>query len=318
MFVLDVGHGSAAVLLVDKACIVIDAGHTQTVLDFLEDRAVQEIATLFLSHADADHISGAQALITSDLFRVRHLVTNPDATKQSETWRDLLFAIKEQSRATREAPLKISNVSNRSPRFEIDNVAVEVLAPTIDDALIGPGGRSLDGAKLDSNSQSIVLRIHAYGTPRVLFTGDITNAAWTRMIEDGVAPEAEICVASHHGGHIGGSGAEIASILQDVKPRTVLVSNGRSRYDNPRPEFVREVVSRGHMLMCTQLAEACGTNGNSGITDGALISRGATANACCAGTIRIKLHEEGTEIVGVDNHVRFVDGASSALCRLEH
>jgi beta-lactamase superfamily II metal-dependent hydrolase len=317
VFILDVGHGSAAVLLVEKTCVVIDAGHSQTVLDFLEDRGVQEIAMLFLSHADADHVSGAQALITSDLFPVRELVANPDATKQTDTWRDLLFAIKEQSRATREGALRVSPVNNRSSAFEFHNIAVEVLAPPIDDAMIGPGGRSLDGAKLDSNSQSIVLRVRAFNTPRILFSGDVTDTAWARMIADGVSPEAEIYVASHHGGRTGQGGAEVASILRDVKPRTVLVSNGRGRHDNPRVEFVRETIAAGSGLMCTQLAEACGPSGNRGIASADLVSRGRKNSACCAGTIRILLHSDRTEIVGIDDHAQFVEAsATNALCRL--
>ena len=76
--VLDVGHGSCAVLLDSDGVVVIDAGPGSTLLEFLLEQGVSHVHVVLISHADEDHIAGLVALVACDdiqidCVRVSHL-----------------------------------------------------------------------------------------------------------------------------------------------------------------------------------------------------------------------------------------------------
>ena len=91
--ILDVGHGQCVVLQDTRGTVIFDAGSGSTLLDFLHASAITEIDAVIISHADADHLSGLVSLLSSATVQVRQVHLNSDATKNSDIWEDLRYAI---------------------------------------------------------------------------------------------------------------------------------------------------------------------------------------------------------------------------------
>lgn len=58
LIILDVGHGSCALLRETNSTIVIDCGPNATLIDVLDHLNIRDISTILISHADQDHIGG--------------------------------------------------------------------------------------------------------------------------------------------------------------------------------------------------------------------------------------------------------------------
>src|SRR5712692_10484656 len=95
--ILDVGHGNCAVLVDDKV-VVIDAGPGTTLLDFLKEEGIKEVAVVLISHADEDHIKGLVSLLESQTVLVRLVRINSDGVKNSPTWNDLMYLLDEANK----------------------------------------------------------------------------------------------------------------------------------------------------------------------------------------------------------------------------
>src|SRR3546814_4081204 len=74
-----------------------------------------------------------------------------------------------------------------------------------------------------------------------------------------VVLSANVFVFARQGGLPGGSdpAAFARKLLDAVKPRSVIFSNGKGRHDNPRPEIIAPVREWGCTIACTQLSERC-------------------------------------------------------------
>ncbi len=71
LYVLDVGHGSSAVLCDTEGTIVIDSGTGNSLYLFLKHEQITTIDLLLISHADEDHIGGLIAILASEKFDVK-------------------------------------------------------------------------------------------------------------------------------------------------------------------------------------------------------------------------------------------------------
>ena len=87
LYVLDVGHGSSAVLCDTKGTIVIDSGKGSSLYLFLKQEQIDTIDLLLISHADEDHLGGLMAILTSEKFDVKKVRVNSDALKGTKIWK---------------------------------------------------------------------------------------------------------------------------------------------------------------------------------------------------------------------------------------
>src|SRR5271170_7946139 len=71
--VLDVGHGSCAILAEVTRIIVFDAGPKTGLLEFLLQHQIDTIDLVMISHADRDHIEGLIAEGLTSQFRPTQL-----------------------------------------------------------------------------------------------------------------------------------------------------------------------------------------------------------------------------------------------------
>jgi hypothetical protein len=156
----------------------------------------------------------------------------------------------------------------------------------------------------------------------LLLPGDIDEIGLANLLESNSDVSAEIAVFPHHGG--GPASTDLStfatSFCNASKPKKLIFSIGRGRYDTPRPEIVTAVrnLSTNIRIMCTQLSKHCASplpstelSHLSGKT-----SKGSEFRQCCAGTIVLTLVEKEVSILpSVESHTGFIaSSAPTALC----
>jgi beta-lactamase superfamily II metal-dependent hydrolase len=260
--VLDVGHGNCAIVQDGPELAVVDAPKTSVLPFCLEMQNDPTVRHLILSHADEDHIGGAQALLAHDNIRIRELWINPNSQQHSNTYRDLLTVARDRFLSQ---GLRVSTNLNvgAGENLSFGRVNIEILHPDIIYAGIGPTDSSHPHGRITSNGMSAVLRISLGGRPAVLLPGDMDAAAFNVLISAGTDISAPVLVFPHHGGSGGGGNDHelAARLCTAVRPELIVFSIGRRRYANPTPEVmagIREAAPKAHVA-CTQLSKRCNT-----------------------------------------------------------
>jgi beta-lactamase superfamily II metal-dependent hydrolase len=291
--IVDVGHGNAA-LVVDEAVVtLIDAACGRTVVEALRERGVTTIHRIVISHADADHYAGVQTILLDQTLRVNEVVVNPDASKDSESWREFRVALADAMSRSR---LRVTTSLNTAVNITSGHTkfTIEVLSPTPAVALGGPGGKDLKGRRMTSNSSSVVLRILHESVPVALLPGDIDGTGLDNLLEVCPKPVAKLLVFPHHGGRPGNAApAEFARRLcAAVQPEAVVFSIGRGIHGTPRPEIIqaiRQTLPSAHII-CTQLSTHCAATlptAHAHLSSRVAKGRNPKGNSCCGGTVVI-------------------------------
>ena len=321
--ILDVGHGQCVVLQDARGTVIFDAGSGSTLLEFLDDSAITEIDAVIISHADADHLSGLVSLLTAATVQVHQVFLNSDATKDSDIWEDLRYAVEDATtRAATNVTVGVTTTTS-SQEFTRGDLEIEILYPAPALAMAGPGGSDLKGRKLTSNSMSIVTRVIYQSIPRLLLTGDLDAVGLENLLEGLPSLRSDVLVFPHHGGRPSRADpVEFASTLgQAVKPNMIVFSIGRGKYQTPRPEIVAGIRSAlpEVTIACTQLSANCAA---SVPTDppthlSSIVASGRMQRSCCAGSIRMILQPYAIQYIpALQDHQSFISAsAPSALCR---
>jgi len=321
LIILDVGHGNCAILRDTNGVIIIDCPQGVTLIETLENLSIKEISHILISHADADHIAGIINLLSNETIKINKVHLNPDLCRGTETWNDLLIALKD-ARLRLGTVVSTELTTTKTGQLNVGQVLVEILAPTPELALVGGVGRTVDERRLNRNSTSAVVGL-VHDSHRVAILGaDIDQVGLDQLLKERSDLKADILVFPHHGGKPGGAdGKAFAQQLCDlVKPNLVVFSIARGRFGNPREEIVEGVVTsvpKAHIL-CTQLSRNCADS----VPDSepahlnAMPARGRTSNSCCGGTVSIKIAgNKTTYAVGIAAHQQFIDRVSHPLCR---
>lgn len=312
--ILDVGHGNSAVVT-DRhgEVVVIDAGLRNGLLEFLSHHRVRLIRTVYLSHADEDHIGGLIGVLASGSVRVGRVVLNGDASKGTKVWDDLAYVL---DSATENGVVGQFDVGLTSgDREELADVEVVVLAPSPYLAAKGVGSTDREGRRIASNTMSAVVRVDAFGRSIALLSGDIDGVGLENLLAavgDSSALRVPVLVYPHHGGRPGtadiGSFAE--RLLEATSPELVVFSVGRRRGGYPRPETVDALrgVSPEARIVCTQLSKDC----SAGLPQVASehLSRafalGRADGASCGGSVLIALDGVGAVVPDEGAHTEFI------------
>jgi competence protein ComEC len=229
---LDVGQGDGAVLRTPNGrWIVIDAGPRiagadagrRVVVPFLRRRGVRRIDLLVVSHAHADHLGGAPAVV--DRFPVA-VVTEPGRRVADPLYLEFLDLL--VARGVRWHPARPGE------RVVLDGVALTVLHP--DTAWAEWGG--------DVNEDSLVLLVE-FGAFQALFAGDAGFPAEARL--RGRVGRVDLLKVGHHGS----AGSTGDGWLQELAPRAAVVSVGRNTYGHPAPSAVGRIARAGAELWRT-------------------------------------------------------------------
>ena len=277
---LDVGQGSCALVEQDGLTMLFDCGSSSVkdvwrrrVEPALKFYGISHIDLLFLSHADGDHISGAQELLsgmhgmlpgaacfrrmppegissaqTGDLTLVqrfsaaqaggirieRILLPQTDVTPDGPGMTEVIAA-------ARRFNIPVSTVSEGA-EFQHGQLHLRVLSPS-------PG--RMTGA---DNEDCIVLSL-SWKNIRILFTGDLEKEGeekFTHAYQDAAlfspprghseTNSRTILLAGHHGSR----NATSEGFLSLVRPDLVLISCGRNnRYGHPASAMLKRLEDRG-------------------------------------------------------------------------
>ncbi len=248
---------------------------------------------------------------------------NPDATKKSQIWEDLRYAVKDAGqRGTTVSP---SLTTTKTGKLNTSQVEIEVLAPAPALILGGAGGKDLRGRKLTSNSISAVIGLVHHSHRIAILGGDIDTIGWDNLIQDNTDLQADILVFPHHGGKSGGGTNERAFARQWcelIKPNLVIFSIGRQPFAHPREEIVagvRDGDPSPH-IWCTQLAKKCAQKILSVQPQhlNPLPAKGRQKNSCCGGTLAIKINGNKTDYTNqINEHRTFIkQQIPTPLCQL--
>ena len=216
----DVGQGNAVLVRTARHALLYDAGPRYSIESDAGHRVLvpllQALHTrldiLVLSHRDADHVGGAQAV----------LAMQPQAS--------LLSSIEASH------PLQALRRAQRcevGQRWEWDGVQFEVLHPQAQDY----------ETATKPNALSCVLRI-SNGVQTALLVGDIERAQEERLVAQngGDHLRSDLLLVPHHGSKTSSSPA----FLDAVRPQWALVQSGyRNRFGHPTAAVLERYQERG-------------------------------------------------------------------------
>ena len=291
--ILDVGHGNCAVVHIEEAgVVVIDAGPGTGLLEFLYEQRIKSIRTVYISHADVDHIAALLGLLESESVTVERIIVNSDSSKQSKVWDDLLYELDLRHRKGA-LEFTVGLVSGDCER--LDDVAIEILGPSRYLAGRGAGSTDRSGRKITTNSISAVIGITVGSRRAAIIPGDLDEVGLADLLEHAKDVRAPVVVYPHHGLRPGNADVRTFAerLLGAMEPHVVVFSFGRRRYRAPFPEtvgVVREMRPEAR-VMCTQLSEHCSraTSASSFSHLNDTFAEGRAGGACCAGTIVVPL-----------------------------
>ena len=210
--VLDVGQGSAAVIQTKNHVAVFDTGAkfserlnagSGTVIPYLRSQGIKSLDRLIISHGDADHIGGAQAIL--DEYPAA-LVVGQDI--------GILQAGNKQ-------------LCSAGHRWRWDGVDFVFLSPETAEITTDP--------KDKRNAHSCVMQVSS-SAGSVLFTGDIENKTENKLLDKyGAQLDSDILIVPHHGSKTSSS----VSFIKAVDPVLSVISVGyKNRYRLPNSRVI--------------------------------------------------------------------------------
>lgn len=235
VWMIDVGQGDAIALRTPAGTwMLVDAGpptegpaQAHPTVRALRGLGVSEIALFVLSHADADHIGGASAVMAS--FRVARIV-DPALPVPKPGYAEVVADARR-----RRIPWQAARAGQR---VTLDEVTIRVFSPS-DSSIAAAGAGSLP----EANRASVVLLV-SWADVDILLTGDAYVDVEEHVMSE--VGDIEILKVGHHGSLTSTSPA----FLDATTPEHALVSAGRSnRYGHPTPTVLarlREVGARVH------------------------------------------------------------------------
>jgi len=315
---LDVGHGSCALLESGAEHVLIDAGPGTSCLELLRERNLGRVGVVLLSHADSDHIKGLIELVGAGVD-MNVVLLNTDSLKGSKVWKALLWELDQRERHG-EFRFEVALVEGLELRPGDTNIAVKVIAPRRYLAGLGPGATERHGRRLETNSVSAVIRIERDGEPLVLLTGDLDSIGLEYILDAGVDIKSRVLVYPHHGGRSVADTREFArELVTRVEPDIVAFSIGRGRFSTPRPEVIATIldVNPKIRIACTQLSEHCAESLPQEEPDhlSGSFAAGRRIRSCCAGTLIFSLGDQSVEPSADAHHAFIRRWATTALCQ---
>lgn len=216
---IDVGQGDATLIINGDAAMLIDAGDNDmgTFLQlYLQKQNIEKLDYLILTHTDADHIGGADVIITK--FDIETVFMG-DYAKDSATYRDVMDSLEYKS-LTWTTPKPGST-------YSLEDALITIIGPI----------ESYDAP----NNTSICLLIQK-GAEKFLFTGDAEEEAEMDLIQSGMSLAADV----YHAGHHGSSTSSTEEFLKAVSPAYCVISCGEGNdYGHPHAGVLNNLRKMG-------------------------------------------------------------------------
>ncbi len=219
---LDVGQGDGAAIRTPHGhWVLVDAGPRSATSDagrrvvapFLARERVRRVDVMVISHAHADHVGGAAAVLDHVDATV---VIEPGELVADPVYTDFLAAVATDGARWRPARAGV--------QFELDSVRFTLIHPDTAWAEWG----------LDLNEDSAMLLVEYRGF-RALLSGDAGFRAESELA--GTVGPVDLLKVGHHGSRWASSDAW----LQELRPEVGVVSVGVNRYGHPSAEALERL-----------------------------------------------------------------------------
>lgn len=238
---LDVGQGDCLVIEYKDMVCIVDAGSssksdigTYTLLPFLKHQGIRKVDYLLLSHSDADHINGVEALLEQSKTGVtieRVVLTD---TKDLSNYN--LIGNMVQAKGIMLCEMKKGDVIKKG-EFTLE--------------CLGPSPELLKNRGENSNEISMVLYAK-YRDFSMLFTGDVEakgETELTQVLKEKQIREITVLKTAHHGSK-NSTGEEFLSYCH---PKISFISCGKdNRYGHPHEETLQRLENVGSKIYMTK------------------------------------------------------------------
>lgn len=235
---VNVGQGDCIVIELPrrKSVIVIDAGGLlrfeqeewkerktvyevgrQVVVPYLKGRGMQTIDTFVLSHADADHVEGAEEVLREILVKEVHVTPGSIA---KPVMNDFLYELEKTNTKL------IEKMAGH--KWQIGQTAFEYLWPL--------------EIEYEGNNDSLVLFVK-HNAFRALFTGDLEQEGEKELIQ--LYEEKLRNIDLLKGGHHGSKTSSIEEFVTVTNPKfAVFMAGENNRYNHPHIDVVNRFESK--------------------------------------------------------------------------
>jgi competence protein ComEC len=244
--VIDVGHGSAALLefpggytmLIDGGGFADNAAFdvgAAIVAPLLWRKKILTVDTLILSHPNSDHLNGL--IYIAKYFHVKNVWTNSEA-RNTSGYHNFMEVIENRK-------IALPSFVDMPQNLWINGVKLDFLYP--------PRGylkrKEKEGWR-NTNNNSLVVKV-SMGSRSFLFPGDIMAAAEEELVGmAGRKLDSTVLIAPHHGSRSSSSTA----FLGEVTPEVIVISCGRrSRFKLPHPTILKKYQQNGYEIFRTDL-----------------------------------------------------------------
>lgn len=251
--ILDVGQGDGIYLATGEGTsLFIDGGSsnvskvgTYRILPFLKSKGVRRIDYWFVSHCDADHISGLLEIMESG-YPIENLVVST-FVPEDEEWQNLRAVAEENGIIIHKMkPQDAVKSGHRNPE---KNFQIQCLAPA-------------DFSSMqDRNAASLVL-LYESASFRAFFGGDMGEVQEKELALENELPMVDVYKAAHHGSNTSNS----MELLQEIEPECAVISCGAGNsYGHPHRETLERLKEAGCEVFRTdQIGEIHIVSGKSG------------------------------------------------------
>ncbi len=217
VYFLDVGQGDCALITHKNIAVLVDGGNQgngERIRNIMEYLGLSKINMAFISHLDADHISGILELWNMGL--IDHLYTpfwsdSPEMSQLKCIFPDL--------------PSEITILQKDAIVTVDEDLSFHVIWPQ----------EPKDGG----NDDSMVILCSLY-EEKILFTGDISEHV-ENALEEALIQDITVLKVSHHGSRFSTSDA----FLNDKMIDAAVISVGYNHYGHPSGEVLQRLSERG-------------------------------------------------------------------------
>lgn len=335
VYFLDVGQGtSQLILLGDRSAIVIDAGpKTEGVLaQALSRYSVDRIVRFVTTHSHADHVGGAESLVTTYASQIDELWFLDDPQLRASRFYRRLRQLVDDHEIRPNQLRRIERDDRPRVLYRDDERQLKLLILSPDFAA---NMGAIDAG--DANKTAAILML-LVGNYCIVFGSDSMMEQWRRLhAERGCPLECNVLAVPHHGGNMGQlSDADFQWLYANaIKAKYAVISVGtRNTFGHPKSVVMDALRQSGATVLCTQITGQCCTDleqvragvlqpleqVRNSVTYSKTNSSGRSQRVACAGTVVAEIEPEGLSIRSLTSHQRGVDDLAGCaygtpLCR---
>ncbi len=221
---IDVGQADCALIICGESSILIDAGDVDaypTIHAYLQAQNIDKIDYLILTHAHADHIGSADAVIQN--YKIENVIMpkySEANTPTSKVYEDVLYALQDS-----DAKVIAAKPGNT---YTLDGCSFTVYAPNDD--------------YTETNNSSVVVRL-LYGNTSFLFQGDAEKKSEADILAAGFDVHADVLKLGHHGSKT----SSTESYLQAVDPQLAVICCGENNSYNLPSDSILQRLEQMHI-----------------------------------------------------------------------